>query len=107
MDPTITPEILDLVDQAAPPILQIVGALLGMPILVWAGAWWGKRKLSRVVENLIVSVQSVRLDVKNSEIPAVLKKIDTTLALRQSKTTKAVVKAVKKECTIPSVTGQK
>ena len=96
---------VELVDAVVPPLLQLVGTLLGIPLLVGAGMLWGRAEPARTVENMVGAVQRGRLGLKNL-CPEGLGILDNWLTIEQSDETKKVVKGLKRKRSVESVTDE-
>ena len=81
----------EAVDTSIATVLTLVGGLLGAPLLVTAGAVWKQTGLSKVIANIITSLDTARASLAaNGNAPA-LKQLDTIMASVQTANTTAVI----------------
>ncbi|HUS82487.1 MAG TPA: hypothetical protein VM013_04425 [Dehalococcoidia bacterium] len=98
-----TTEIVKAVDETLPDMAKLIGTILGLPVLVGAGAVWGRAKPARRFANLVEAVQGGREQLKATKGNS-LAAFDTKLRKLSRLDTALAVKAVKRRKKIKSVT---
>jgi hypothetical protein len=98
----------EIIDEAAPSALGVVGSLLGATgagaVLVGLGAAWKLARFGRIFMNTVMCVQQARLALKNSDNAAALAIVDEALS-KQLPETIAKVAEIKEKCFAPPVTS--
>lgn len=95
-----TQNIVDTADAFGPTILTVVGALAGGgslgAILIAVAAAWKKAKFARIIMNLVMSVQAVRMKLADTpKMTAALEIVDEMLRTVQDPETEAMVREIK------------
>jgi len=102
----------DAIDDAAPSILTILGALLGLPAVgVGAAAAWRTIRPARAITNLVHSIQAGRAEIKAHAAAGKyadggdpLEDFDMTVGVLQDDATEKLVRTVKRKGKIRSIT---
>ena len=92
------------VDAAAPELLALLGAAVGLPVLIGVGAAWKGARFGRIFMNTVMSIQAARQRLKTSGNESALELLDETLQRGQTAATIAAIEAAKKAAGVNSVT---
>ncbi|HUS83398.1 MAG TPA: hypothetical protein VM013_09120, partial [Dehalococcoidia bacterium] len=95
------------VDETLPDMVKLVGAILGLPVLIGAGAVWGRVKPARRFANLVGAVQVGRETLNVLGAKKMLGAFDGALVQASALDTVLAVKTVKRKRKIKSVTKTK
>ena len=96
-------KIAEGVDAAAPELLALLGAAVGLPVLIGVGAAWKGARFGRIFMNTVMSIQAARQRLKTGGNSTALDILDETLRSGQTAATMAAIEAVKKKAGIESV----
>jgi len=102
---SIGTEIVKAVDETLPDMVKLVGAILGLPVLIGAGAVWGRVKPARRFANLVGAVQVGRETLNVLGAKKMLGAFDGALVQASALDTVLAVKTVKRKRKIKSVTS--
>jgi len=100
-----TTEIVKAVDETLPDMAKLIGTILGLPVLVGAGAVWGRVKPARRFANLVGAVQVGRETLNVLGAKKMLGAFDGALVQASALDTVLAVKTVKRKRKIKSVTS--
>jgi len=95
-------DLSDWIDEVMPVGLSVLGIAIGCPVLLFAGRIWGKAKPTRLIEDLVRSVQRGRRTLAAKETKDSLKILDKGLRSVMHAETIDAVKAVKKKLGLKS-----
>jgi hypothetical protein len=97
-------KIAEGVDAAAPELLALLGAAVGLPVLIGVGAAWKGARFGRIFMNTVMSIQAARQRLKSGGQTVALELLDETLRSGQTAATVAAIEAAKKAAGVNSVT---